>query len=616
MIHALLIAWLGLQAPDIVLADFEGDTYGPWKVEGEAFGKGPARGTLPGQQQVGGFLGEGLVNTYLGGDGPQGKLTSPEFKIERGRINFLIGGGRHPGETCINLLVDGKVARTATGANHEFLRWSGWELSEFKGRAARIEIVDRHAGGWGHINVDQIVQSDAEPRIVDDRDGALAKAEASVKAAAQRAAKDPARPVYHFLAPGNWMNDPNGPIQYKGVYHMFYQHNPYGDEWNHMHWGHAVSRDLVTWEHKPIALWPSKARGEDHCFSGCAAVDISGRLVLLYTSIGPRAPEQWIAVSEDPEGLRWVKTNANPVLTLAHHGDVRIDDWRDPFVFREGAKWYMVVGGHRAGGKGCICLYESNDLVGWTFLGIPFEGEEKNWECPNLFRLGEKWVLIYSPHGLVRYYTGTLDLGARKFVPEVHATLDHGENYYAPNGLEDDKGRRIVWGWVKDFPKGRGWNGCLSLPRVLSVGSDGRLRQEPAPELTKLRGERVAAADLVLASATRVLPGIKGNTLEIAAEFDPGDAKAFGIKVGGATVLVRGNEAEAAGTKFPFERRGATVKLRLFVDRSVLEAYLDGRECVTRVIVTPPADGIVEVFADGGTATVKSLEAWPLASIW
>jgi len=142
--------------PPIVLADFEGDNYSPWKVEGEAFGTGPARGTLPHQQPVSGFQGKGLVNTYLGGDKPHGKLTSPPFKIERKFISFLIGGGNHPGKTCINLLVDGRVVRTATGKNNERLQWHSWDVRDLAGKEARIEIVDAESGPWGHINIDQI----------------------------------------------------------------------------------------------------------------------------------------------------------------------------------------------------------------------------------------------------------------------------------------------------------------------------------------------------------------------------------------------------------------------------------------------------------------------------
>ncbi|MFI5385930.1 MAG: GH116 family glycosyl hydrolase [Fimbriimonadales bacterium] len=145
---------------DILIADFEGETYGTWKVEGEAFGPGPAKGTLPDQNSVTGFVGKGLVNTYYKGDGTTGRLTSPEFSIERDFINFKIGGGNMPGKECINLLVDGKVVRTSTGLNDERLLWDAWAVKDLAGKKAQIQIVDGATGGWGHINIDQIGQSD------------------------------------------------------------------------------------------------------------------------------------------------------------------------------------------------------------------------------------------------------------------------------------------------------------------------------------------------------------------------------------------------------------------------------------------------------------------------
>ncbi|MCX5673194.1 MAG: glycoside hydrolase family 32 protein [Planctomycetota bacterium] len=159
-------------APDILIADFEGKDYGDWKMEGEAFGPGPARGTLPNQMPVSGFEGKGLVNSFCNGDRTTGTLASPPLKIERKFINFLIGGGMHPGETCINLLVDGKVVRTATGPNDrpggtERLDWYSWDVSEFAGRSAILQIVDKATGGWGHINIDHIVQSDVRRGAVE-----------------------------------------------------------------------------------------------------------------------------------------------------------------------------------------------------------------------------------------------------------------------------------------------------------------------------------------------------------------------------------------------------------------------------------------------------------------
>jgi fructan beta-fructosidase len=156
---------------DILIADFEGDDYGNWKVTGEAFGPGPARGKLSGQMDVTGFEGKGLVNSFYEGDGSKGTLTSPAFEIRRKYINFLIGGGMNPGQTCINLLVDGKVARTATGPNDrpggsEELARHSWDVSELLGRSAQVQIVDNKAGGWGHINIDHITQSDKKPAVI------------------------------------------------------------------------------------------------------------------------------------------------------------------------------------------------------------------------------------------------------------------------------------------------------------------------------------------------------------------------------------------------------------------------------------------------------------------
>jgi hypothetical protein len=172
LLLALLLCTAALHAAEpIIIADFESDTYGAWKVEGDAFGKGPAQGTLPGQMKVSGFLGKGLANSFNGGDKATGTLTSPAFKIERKFITFLIGGGGYEKETCMNLVVDGKIVRTMTGPNtkpggSEELAPASWDVAELMGREAVIAIIDERKGGWGHINVDHIMQSDtaAAPR--------------------------------------------------------------------------------------------------------------------------------------------------------------------------------------------------------------------------------------------------------------------------------------------------------------------------------------------------------------------------------------------------------------------------------------------------------------------
>jgi sucrose-6-phosphate hydrolase SacC (GH32 family) len=155
----------GEVVPDgVVFADFEGGTYGGWQATGNAFGDAPAGAALGGQQPVTGFRGGGLINTFRNGDGATGTLTSPEFRITRPHINFLIGGGGHVNETSFKLLVDGQPVRTATGDNDERLDWKSWDVTELQGRTARLRVVDQHTGGWGHLNVDHIMFADAPAR--------------------------------------------------------------------------------------------------------------------------------------------------------------------------------------------------------------------------------------------------------------------------------------------------------------------------------------------------------------------------------------------------------------------------------------------------------------------
>ncbi len=179
LVLCLPVASRAAERPDVLLADFEGDTFGDWKTTGEAFGSGPAHGTLPNQMPVTGYLGRGLANSYHGGDGTTGTLTSPPFTVERRTINFLIGGGKYPGKTCMNLLLDGKVVRTATGPNDrpggsERLDWQSWDVSELQGKRVVLEIVDRATGGWGHVTVDHIVQSDRSRGVTTARREVLA----------------------------------------------------------------------------------------------------------------------------------------------------------------------------------------------------------------------------------------------------------------------------------------------------------------------------------------------------------------------------------------------------------------------------------------------------------
>ena len=626
----------GADTNDIVLFDFEGERFQGWQISGTAFGTAPARGTLTNQQQVTGFLGRGYVNSYHGGDRSTGALTSAEFILAKPYLNFLIGGGNHPGETCLNLIVDGKAVKSATGTDFEKLHWHSWQLFPWLNKQARLEILDQHSGGWGHLNLDQVTLSD-QPKVYPAHNDALTSAMASVAEVRPRAENDPTRPIYHFLAPANWMNDPNGPIYANRYYHLYYQHNPYGDDWGPMHWGHARSRDLVYWKHLPIALWPSKEAGEDHVFSGCITTNSKGQALAFYTSIGRGKSasdhaEQWAAIA-DGQLNTFEKHSANPILTEQLHGNVKIYDWRDPFVFHDGGRTYMVCGGnlnHAQGGAAVVTLYraENPELTRWKYTGVLFthpDASVKNIECPNFFKLGDRWVLIVSPHGLVEYFTGTFDPLTDKFTAQDRGFMDHSENYYAPNCLEDPEGRRVLWGWIKGFKSGRGWNGCHTLARIVTLGADGLLRQQPAPELEKLRGQIFSGAGVQLNDTTNYLENVTGDALEMEVEFEPGDAREFGLLVRGSAdgktavpIAFGAGELNVAGTKtkFSLEKNENTLTFRVFLDKSVLEAYVSGRACFSRVLYPAEGDRGIALFAAGGKALVKSFKAWPMETIW
>ncbi len=476
----------------------------------------------------------------------------------------------------------------------------------------------------------EITQRDQKADLPDDREGAIAKATTSDLKAAERAAKDPTRPVFHLTSPANWINDPNAPIYHHGHYHLFYQHNPYGDDWGHMHWGHWRSRDLAHWEQLPIALWPSQALGEEHCFSGCATLDPSGRPLAFYTSIGHREPQCWIATPEDDQLIKWKKFPANPILTQNSPG-MKYYDFRDPFVFRHQNRTYMVHGGNlnqAKGGQACVSLYEAtnDELTKWKFKSILFtDTNSANIECPNFFPLGDKFVLITSPHRRCDYFVGTFDAQAGRFIQESRGLVDGTDAFYAPNGLEDPRGRRILWGWIRGFKAGRGWNGCMSVPRRLSL-RDGRLVQQPALELTKLRADHHREHNLRLAGASYLVSKAQGDTIEITATFLLGDAKNAGLRLRRSTdgqraleIKYDGVTLDVAGTQLPLPSvsSGKRLMLQVFLDRSVLEVFADdGRVCITRVVYAEEQDQGIELFANGGLAKVESFDVWQMKSIW
>jgi len=453
------------------------------------------------------------------------------------------------------------------------------------------------------------------------------------------------------------MNDPNGVIQWKGQYHLFYQYNPHGLFWGTIHWGHAVSPDLVHWTDLPIALAPTPGGpDEGGCWSGCA-VDDGGVPTLIYTGVHPQRP--CVATSDD-DLLTWKKHAGNPVIAALPE-DLDVVGFRDHSVWREADAWYQVIGSGIKDVGGAALLYRSPDLIHWEYLHPLLVGDKDQddpvwtgtmWECPDFISAGDRHVLVISALGTKEnqdpytlYFVGTY--ADHSFVPEVVRRLDFGDAlFYSPQTFVDERGRRIMWGWIKEgrneqSQRAAGWAGVMSLPRILSLRPDGLLGVEPAPELEALRGDHHCFGDLLLTpSSPATVEGVRGDCLEIVAEFEPGDAQELGLKLRqspdgaeetrllyepGAKRLALDRERSSLSLDVhrtiheglldlaPDER----LSLHVFLDRSVIEVYANGRACLTSRIYPSRPDSLgLALFARGGTANLTSLDVWQLAPIW
>ncbi|MBL7132699.1 MAG: GH32 C-terminal domain-containing protein [Phycisphaerae bacterium] len=617
-------------ATDIVIADFEGKTYGDWKVTGEAFGPGPAKGKIGGQKPVSGFKGKGLVNTFFQGDKSVGTLTSPEITVERKYIAFLIGGGCRPKETCINLLVDGKVVQSATGLSRtggdsETLVAESFDVTKLMGKKVVLQIVDASKGGWGHINIDHIIQTNTKTKPRPK----VAPGAAPIQAGPLY--REQYRPQFHFTAMKNWLNDPNGLVYYKGEYHLFFQHNPKSTRWGNMTWGHAVSTDLVHWKQLDHALHPDK---HGVCFSGSAVIDWkntagfqSGQekvIVAIYTSHG-RGERQSLGYSND-RGRTWKKYEGNPVLK---------DRDRDPKVMwhEPTGKWVMSLFS-----KGGVSFYSSPNLKKWTFMSN-IKGFH---ECPDLFELAvdppsspgdsgvaggdaknTRWVLHGGSAGkaVIGKFDGT------KFTPEGGTLrFDYGRNYYAAQSFSDipkADGRRIQIGWMKGgrYP-GMPFNQQMSFPTVLTLRTTGkgiRICRNPVKEIEVLRTKEHSFADKVLKPGQNLLKDVKGELFEIKAEVELAGAKAFGIRARGQAINydVAGKTLTALGAKAPLEPIKNRIKLHILLDRCTLEVFgNDGLIAMSSCFLYKPEDKSLEIYATGGDIKVVSLKVYELKSAW
>lgn len=457
------------------------------------------------------------------------------------------------------------------------------------------------------------------------------------------------RPRFHFLPPSNWMNDPNGVIQWKGQYHLFYQHNPTGAFHGNIHWGHAVSHDLIHWKDLPIALSPTPdSVDESGIFSGCA-VDNGGQPIIFYTGVsGPNYGRQVQCMAIGSQDLiQWEKYSNNPVIDTVPDEAKQTTDFRDPFVWHDENGWHMIVGSRIENAGGTVFLYRSEDLIHWHYVGPILIGDKKVdgviWECPNMFRFGEKWVFIVSTHSgedveLAKYFVGTFENG--RLSVEFESYFDYGY-LYAPLTFVDDKGRQLLWGWLRE---GRaveaaiqaGWSGVQAIPRQLSLDDRNRLLMEPVVELESIRGEAHRFANVDLLDDPVFL--VRSLSLDMVGEF------ALATE-GILSIYLASSESGNEQTQIIFDRHrnefvikrqyppttidvdnyphivrhdldpDESLTLRIILDGSTLEIIANKRTSIsTRIYPTSSDNNFVRL--NGKQSKLMTLDIYEMPSIW
>lgn len=491
--------------------------------------------------------------------------------------------------------------------------------------------------------------------------------ETHAQAFARRAADDPHRPLLHFAPPVFWMNDPNGLIQFDGVYHIFFQycHGTEKPFTGREHWGHARSTDLFHWTNLPVAITPE---ADYHHICSGSMVNHDGVPTAIYTGASPQ--QQCIATS-GPDLLTWVKYAGNPIIAAPPAGMITTG-FRDPTAWKENGAWIMGVGSGIKDQGGTVLLYRSTDFRKWDYLKPLYIGDVTQsgamWECPNFFPLGDRHVLIVSawtpPTYAAEYhpappaalhppfYTSLCFVGSYRdhtFIPESQSELElwsvrHGPggNFYAPQVFADEKQRRILFGLAllardEAAVLEAGWEGVLTLPRELTLGADKRLRIKPVDEIRALRRKLTHFEQLqVTSTSTHLLGDLQGDPLEIETEIMPGRSGRVGL------ILRRSPDGQEQTRIFydsdrqelgydrdhsslsphatpgsqasPFALApGEPLRLRIVTDRSIVEVYANERAVGTFRIYPSRADSQgVDLYATGDAARVRTLNAWEL----
>ncbi|MEC2076272.1 sucrose-6-phosphate hydrolase [Metabacillus fastidiosus] len=456
--------------------------------------------------------------------------------------------------------------------------------------------------------------------------------------------EDPYRLKFHLMPPVGLLNDPNGLIQYKGIYHVFYQWNPFETSHGAKFWGHYTSTDMIHWKEEYPALIPSESYEKNGCYSG-SAVEREGQLILFYTGNvktenNERKTYQCKAVSND----RIHFEKSGPILFLP---DGFTSHFRDPKVWKKGNTWYMIIGAQTVEEQGAAVLFSSSDLEKWEYKG-PIAGSLMNglgpfgymWECPDFFELDYKDVLLVSPQGLEPegykyqnlfqsgYFIGKWREGTTEFPHGEFTELDRGFDFYAPQTFQDERGRRIMIGWmgITDEREAfqptieKGWIHALSMPRELVLHGE-KLYQKPLLELMKLRNSKDFSSHISLKNEEKLWQEICGDVMELKVEFEKIEAKTFKLSIRNNVEITVQLDKEIVTLKRKswkdglMESRSCLLKrceqLHLFLDTSSVELFLnDGQEVFTARFFPDPSDKEIIFYTDGQIDFF--LEKWSL----
>ena len=369
------------------------------------------------------------------------------------------------------------------------------------------------------------------------------------------------RPAFHLTPPAGWLNDPNGFSFYGGKYHLFFQYNPYAAHWDKMHWGHAVTSDLLRWTYLPAVLAPDSVLDEGGCFSGSAIELGDGRQLLMYTGLTP-APENWGSPEADvcdpdakkaPEyyqvqnlavgdGRDYVKYEGNPVIGSGMLPEgLDLCQFRDPKMIplKDGSYGVLTVSMGESG-LGHVLLFRSEDGFSWQFVRELYRNDGRfglMWECPDFFELDGKWFLLVSPMDMIRrgfeyhngyesmVFGGSFDEESLEFKPDYDQCVDYGIDFYAAQTMLAPDGRRIMVGWMQNWetremiPGDMKWAGQMTVPRELSF-RDGRLYQQPVREISRYYGNTVFYRKVPVSDEIN-LYGVDGRVIDLDIKISP-----------------------------------------------------------------------------------------------